>query len=373
MVAHRYWGLRLQRPSTSNSYIALTTLTMATSQGGANLCTDGSKAAADSYANDGNVPANLCDATSSAWTDGYGYASALWYYDFTSPVDIAEFSIQSQAGTSYAPTNFDLVYSDDASTWTSAAYFVTTPWTSGVSESRTFETSSGIPAGTYRYWGFRLRRPATSSTYTSMANVTMATTPGGTNLCTDGSKANADSYANADNQPAYAVDADLTTKWTSNPSNATSLWWYDFVSALTVEEFSIRSESGTTFTYTATDFDLIGSNDAVDWATVKTYTASTWSAGMVQTFEAPAAVATAPPPSNSLTASQVSKAFVEMIADYSALAPSSGVYKTFAEVIGAYSGVAGRSEVLKAFVEVIHSPGGIPLPMRNRPIIIICT
>lgn len=128
MAAHRYWRLHISRTGGANS-TSIGELILATTPSGAQAATGGTASA--SSTNGVNAASRAFDGTTSAanyWQSGANFVSAgsgaeyLQYgMSVGGDIDVAEvrlyFNGATSGGTTY-PSNFALLYSDDAKVWT---------------------------------------------------------------------------------------------------------------------------------------------------------------------------------------------------------------------------------------------------------------
>lgn len=112
---HRYWGVRCGLSSgsvTSLRYFGASTSWATPNQ----QATDGSKVALDPSTSFSGTPGNMLtdDSLYTQWT--HGGVSRVIYYDFTTPILLEALGLRSRSNSS-RPSTFQVVYSDDASTW----------------------------------------------------------------------------------------------------------------------------------------------------------------------------------------------------------------------------------------------------------------
>ncbi len=131
------------------------------------------------------------------------------------------------------------------------------------------------------YWGINCYTNAGGNTYFQLAEVSMASSIGGANLCVGGT-AGANNYAPGQ-PPSNAVDGNPSTFWSGN-SSPQSFWWYQFASAVQIEEIKITSRSDIP-TNTPLSWSVRYSDDGVTWFDTTYFTALTWTAAETQTFD----------------------------------------------------------------------------------------
>ena len=265
MTAHRYWRLFIFE-NAGQSYTDIAEISMASSTGGANLCTGGTAASSSSY-NSSFLPGNAFDGNpSTSWATSDGSASNSWIsYDFGSAVDIAEVKItaRNDANDTSWPTYMALQSSDDNSNWTNVCYFV-----ASLSEgsTQTFEVYTGSVLDAHRYWRVFILTNAGQSGYTDIAEIEMRTTSGGANLCTGGSAASSSSY-NSSYLPANAFDGNPSTSWASVNGSPLNQWVsYDFGSAKSVGYLTLAARNDTSDNSWPALVELQFSDDGASWS-----------------------------------------------------------------------------------------------------------
>jgi hypothetical protein len=183
-----------------------------------------------------------------------------------------------------APQTWQLQWSDDGSTWTTRAFFTAGAWTAG--SPQTFDAPT--PA-TNRFWRIYVTT-VQSGTQLAIAELSMASTPGGANLCTTSADALASSVLNSGYATAYAIDGNPSTEWA--PVGGLPAWWaYDFGAGggPSIREVKITARNDSYVFQAPIDWELQVSEDFETWTTVQSFISATWTAGEQQTFEVPAA------------------------------------------------------------------------------------
>jgi hypothetical protein len=286
MTAHRYWRVYVTaQAGGAGGNISISELSMAASTGGANLCT-GSGVSVDSTVV--GPATNLFDGNSNTFWANNAELPGWVAYDFGAgnAYAIVEVKITPRNDGYYAqaPQTWQLQWSDDGSTWTSAALFTAGAWTAG--SPQTFDVPT--PA-TNRFWRIYVTT-VQSGTQLAVAEFSMASTLGGANLCTAGANVIASSVLNSGYAAAYAIDGNPSTEWA--PVGGLPAWWaYDFGAAggPSIREVKITARNDYYYGQAPTDWELQVSTDFVTWTTVQSFTAATWTNGQQQTFDVPAA------------------------------------------------------------------------------------
>src|SRR5688572_7242436 len=115
MAAHRYWRI-YATAGNGESNMGLAEIQLRASLGGADETGSGTASASS-----GTSPGNLVDnSDATTWTTTGGAYPHWWAYDFGSgnDKDISEIAINARAQIRFAPTEFQLQYSDDGSGYT---------------------------------------------------------------------------------------------------------------------------------------------------------------------------------------------------------------------------------------------------------------
>lgn len=136
MATHTYWRINVTANDGGTS-LAIVEVEMRGSKGGADQCVGGT-ASASSAAAAPNDAAAAFDNSSPHWNTA-GAATTGWLrYQFASPVDVLQYTIQAHGITpNRAPKEWTFEHSDDGSSWTVADTRTSqTGWTAN--EIRTF-------------------------------------------------------------------------------------------------------------------------------------------------------------------------------------------------------------------------------------------
>lgn len=293
---HRYWGIRATKDngfystditsglgfytgnSPSSYTLALADVTMATSVGGTNLCTNTANAYATTYANPSNAPSKaLVGQSPDKWTSDQvtsGEHLPIWWYDFGSAVSIVELSFNNRGG--FPPPAFSLVASDDAVTWYVVQPFgVPAAWSGSVSQ--TFDVTALSGANHY-LWGLLVDNGLFN--FKQMSDVAFAASAGGANISNNPFLAGSNNTANSSNLPSMAADSNLTgTQWSSAAAGGAFRWFYAFTTPQNPAE--VRVTVGNT-TYAPTSILVQYSDDAVNWTTARAFTPAAWTVGTAQ-------------------------------------------------------------------------------------------
>lgn len=134
----RYWRIRVDTTSLPVNSTNIAEMEWRLTPSGADQTSPGGGSITSSGTLSGS-PANVVDNDpSNPWHSAFSVNPALWRYDFGSNKDITEVTITAHpSNPAYSPTDFDIQYSsDDSSFTTSWSVSGSTGWSAG--ETRTF-------------------------------------------------------------------------------------------------------------------------------------------------------------------------------------------------------------------------------------------
>lgn len=272
MSSHRYWRV-LVTASAGGGDTACNELELRSSSGGANLTGTGtpisgseySAGYADDYAFDGNA--------ANSWNSSGGLGTTAWIgYDFGAgnAHDIIEIAFKARGDyVGNAPTDMQVEYSDDGSSWTTK-WSITgqTGWSTN--ETRVFTEpvppTAGVP---HRYWRVYVTANNSNGTtgYAGFLELEMREALGGADQCTGGTASA--SGVDAGNVAANAFDNDTATRWYS--SGTLPSWIrYDFGAGNEKNIIEFAAKSPGVQQYTPRDFQLQFSDDGSTWGTLIT-------------------------------------------------------------------------------------------------------
>ena len=289
MAAHRYWRVTIAG-NVYGSYGCIAEIAMATTAGGPNVLTGGTPIESGEYSSAYTASMAIDSDPSTYWLGGTGFPE-WWGYDFGlgNAVAITEVRItpRNDGVPTTAPGNWTLDWSDDGSTWTVAAGFISAGWTNGVAQ--TFDT---LPPGEYPYWRVLMQSPPAPGQNWGFAEIEMMAITTGPNLVTVPASASASSSYSSSYLPGAAVNEDLATGWVAASQNTDEWWGYNFGSPVGITQITITGDG---FHGCPALGPVQYSADQIAWTTAWIITASApWTTG-TQTFDAPA-----PPPSSVL-------------------------------------------------------------------------
>ena len=245
---------------------------MAATIGGANQIGSGTPSAS-SIASSTWPASNACDGNINTYWNADSSLPQWWAYDFGSPVYVNQVTMYPRPDTpSTSPLLWNLQFSDDNSTWTTAATFTSGTWVADTAQ---------VFIVTYRYYRINILTCSAGS-YGALSAVQMANSTGGTNLCTTAG----DCYASSAQSSFPASNAILTdSAYWGGAGSLPVYWYYDFGSGgATINEVRMTAGSGLT-SYFPTTWTFDGSNDASTWINIANVTSGTWVAGTQQIFD----------------------------------------------------------------------------------------
>ncbi len=272
---HLYWRVRFLTGNGS-ALLAVSELQMRATPGGADQCTGGTASASSVYSTFTADEAFDDDTSSSSfWASNFEVAGAWLRYQFATPVEVQEIAIiERDTEPTQAPRSGVVEWSDDGLAWTTAWTWETYTWR-GQSEGRVFTHPEYVSIPTTTHWRM-VTLTNGGSAATSLVELEMRSSLGGTDQCSGGTASTNDDYGGA--FPATnAFDNSLTTLWAGN--GAAGLWLrYVFASALRVVEIAI-TERDTEVTQAPRSGVVEYSTDSgATWGTAFTWSTGAWSA-----------------------------------------------------------------------------------------------
>jgi hypothetical protein len=139
--AHRYWQLVITAGGPAQTLATMAEIAFF-DQSGAEIIGGAPSA---SQTNNGFLPTNARDKNGNTFWASNDLTALTWKIDFGSPKDVQKFRITAtnDAFSVRTPTGFDLRYSDDGVTWTTADSYTTPAWNTPA-ERRSFAAFSGL-------------------------------------------------------------------------------------------------------------------------------------------------------------------------------------------------------------------------------------
>lgn len=140
MAAHRYWRVYITANNGSVDYTYLTELEFRDSPGGSDQAVGGTGIASSVFDSNDREEKPYDGSDTSVWMTAQGQVQPSWVgYDFGAGVNVSEIAVTAYIDSynDRMPKDFDVQYSDDGSSWTTA-WSVTgeTGW--GTTETRVF-------------------------------------------------------------------------------------------------------------------------------------------------------------------------------------------------------------------------------------------
>jgi hypothetical protein len=283
-TAHTYWRINVTANAGDTNYLAIAEVEMRATVGGADECSGGTATASSSSAGFEADKAFDNDAATRWSTPTPGMTTGWLQYQFASPVDVTEYTIQAHPSTpARSPKNWTLEYSDDGTDWTVTDTRTNEAnWADG--ETRVLEVGvANNGAGPYTYWRLNVSANDGHADFLGLAEMEMRATVGGTDQCSGGTAATSSQFS-ATFAASKAFDNDTGTAWVT-VSGVKSAWLrYQFASAVDVAEYTIRAH-GSVPSYSPKTWKLQGSGDGTTWYQVDERSNETgWTNGQIRTY-----------------------------------------------------------------------------------------
>jgi hypothetical protein len=298
MAAHRYWSVNVSAVQSGGTEIMLQSIQLFVSRGGASQCMG--SGCSQQYVYGQAYQAFNGGAGPNPWdSDGTAPQWIGWYFGAQGAQSVYEFEITYSSFANYfAPATFDLDYSDNGTSWTTAASFTGVSWTS--SETQTFAT--GVTSS-HLYWRLNVTATVGGSIYPveGISAIQLHATSGGANITQGTASASSvgtgelgeASGANPANCVMFTTNNFGTagySGWVSVSSVTSARWVYDFGSGVTpsVGVVSLTNTPAISLwpLNTGTSaFTLEHSDDGSTWTVQGSFSGITWAAiNETQTF-----------------------------------------------------------------------------------------
>lgn len=305
LPTHRYWGMRINATSVAGNWPGYGEMNFLAANGGVNLAagksllTNGSFYLSQNYAFDGMIgdsARGTVDGAQHNVAHPNATVPVIDYVDFGAPVAVNQFRLMALDApyVGAMPGSFDIVYSDDGTTW-ATAWSVTgqTGWSQA--EIRTYRSSSytapvytGSKYGAHKYWRivmFGVGTVGTNNAY-GIAELQMRATPSGTNQCTGGTGSAGETWSGA--TVAAAFDGNASTFWGSTSVTLSNWLQYTFPSPVSVGAVAITARGdGAAYGQTPVDFVVEFSDDGVKWHLGWHVLTGNWTLGEQRVFTDP--------------------------------------------------------------------------------------
>jgi hypothetical protein len=220
------------------------------------------------------------------WQTASGSAGAWLGYDFGAGNEqtIVEISLQALSGfASRMPREFDVQYSDDASTWSTAWSCSFTSWTNAA---QVFSKPSAVDA---RYWRLRPDTIQSGGQVMGCAEMEMRATAGGVDQTGSGTAIARTSFSGSF-LPANAFDNNVSTEWSgaNAVSGVVQSDWlgYDFGAGATksIQQIVYTARASGAVNQAPLSGWIESSPDGVNWLSRWTFAGLSWSPGSTNTF-----------------------------------------------------------------------------------------
>lgn len=299
---HRYWGIRINSTAVAGNWPAYGDMSFHAVDGGPNLAVGNLLLTTGSFYVSQNLGFDAMIGDSSRGTaDGAQHNVAhpnasvvIDYADLGTPVAVNQFRLMALDAPYVAgmPGSFDIVYSDDAATWTTA-WSVTgqTGWTQA--EIRTFNAPTYTPAaytgskyGAHKYWRTLFLANSGGAVY-GFGELEMRATPGGATQCAGGTASASSTFSGL--SPANLFDGTASTVW-GNASGVGLCHWveYAFPSPVSVGQVAMRARNDAGYPQAPTDVIVEFSDDDTKWHYAWHFTTpANWTQNELRTFTDP--------------------------------------------------------------------------------------
>lgn len=288
--AHRYWRISIGTNQTGVGVIAIPELEMYTARFGVNQCVGGTAAASTAGAPASNA-FNKSGDEGSLWAST-GPTNEWLSYDFGSAKQIVEIGILGRGLTisepAQMPYDFDVEYSDDNVSWTTAWTETSITWPryefqrfthpSAPSASR---FGSGSYFDAYDYWRLAMH---TDSNVCALAEIEMRGDIGTSDQCSGGTPTATTEIGGL--EIPYAFDNNTSTFWAATAKYGGVT--YHFPSAVTVAELALTARNDpAAYVQAPLGVWVQFSTNGTDWTTAWFANGLSWSQGSTNTVSDP--------------------------------------------------------------------------------------
>lgn len=271
--AKRYHAIQMAARNTTPFNFRAREIVFAESLGGPNVAI-GTGSYSD-FDDRGYAPNAFDGSSQTSWVSRTAAISSwiMWDTGVGNEVEIVEFGYRSTS-SSDTPDELQYAVSDDGINWTVVARYTGLSWASN--EEKRFSLTNLPPRqdfGSHRYWGVRAKA-VPSGEYFECANLYLREDPFGPDATASGGTAGADSQSSATYSAAKAFDNNVSTRYSSAHLQALDgkLWW-DFGAGNEKRINQIGWQAGMSGTANnPTEFEVIYSDNGIDWTTATTVT-----------------------------------------------------------------------------------------------------
>lgn len=280
MAAHLYWRINVTANAGDASLLSIAEMEMRATVNGADQCVGGTASASSSFSAD-YLPSRIFDNDAlTFWFSGSGIKTGWVKYQFPSPVDIVQYTIQAyHSNAARSPSAWTFEYSDDNINWTVVdKQEGQLNWVE--QEIRKFHISTGNEIDR---WRLNISANAGHPDWLSVANIEMRAAVGGADQCVGGTPFGFTSSQNA----ALAFDDIASTAWAPTITTRAGQIGYLFMSTVDVVEYTIQANNNAGNTsYSPSAWTLEYSKDGgQSWMVADTRSSiNSWSASEVKTF-----------------------------------------------------------------------------------------
>lgn len=307
--AHRYWRIYINANGGASD-VSIDELELYTQPYGKNEVGAGTATASSYNATVGTpfTPSRAFEfslrdhgvsSTQDLWASGTTPVAGQWLaYDFgvgnaKEIVEIGMWGRLDSTFTSQTPTDFDVQYSDDGTTWTTSWSVTGLTWAAGefkrLTKPSASRSYSGSPHGSHAYWRLYELRPQNSSrNVCGFAEMEMRATPGGSDQCSGGTATASTTFSGAG--AANAFDNSASSVWSGSGANFEDWIRYQFAAPVSVGQISIKARNDSFFLDAPKWAAMQYSDDGAKWTTAWTITPVAWTTGSTQAFSDPAYV-----------------------------------------------------------------------------------
>ena len=272
--AKRYHAIQMASRSTAPLNFTASEIIFAETLGGPNVAIGTGSYSA--FENNGNAGNAFDGSNLTKWTSRTAAISSwiMWDTGVGNEVEIVEFGYRAPSSASRTPDELQYAVSDDGINWTVVARYTGLSWAS--SEEKRFSLTNVPPRqdfGSHRYWGVRAKA-VPSGDYFECANLYLREDPFGPDATASGGTAGADSQLSATYSADKAFDNSVSTRYSSAQLQAIDgkLWW-DFGAGNEKSINQIGWQAGMSGTANnPTEFEVIYSDNGIDWTTAATVT-----------------------------------------------------------------------------------------------------
>jgi hypothetical protein len=254
------------------------------------LCTNTGKAAATD-AHPATTAAYMIDGNPTTyWGTNNAAATAVWWYDFDTDVEIISMAVRTVDTAGQRVTQAEVVYSDDASTWTTA-------WTMDLRGSGTSGKfkyyppldfgAISLPSG---FKAFAIQMEWQAANAFSMAEIAMRVVASGDDVIPLVAVT-----AHADQEyptlvAGLAIDGNAATYWSANNGTSGQKWWIEFdcVDPIGIRQITIQANNEPVYhDQTPSDFVVMGKRLDGEWSPIWMEEGHSWNASETKTFTCP--------------------------------------------------------------------------------------